>query len=198
MPDPTQASGLFWATVFGAALGVMAGTLIQYLVTLLLNQRTRRRQKNALMKEFVYNRSLVDELLAELQNFRNAVNGDALNTYFGYFGFSRAIFAQANACTINGMLYELFSADEIRHAQRIVSLLSAANENWVNGEIKRRRDTLINTPAQFNKAEAVQFVNFLENQIRDVANWMDGLMRKVQPTRWPVGSGTRFALRPSA
>src|SRR5437762_6651595 len=154
MPDPTQASGLFWATVFGAALGVMAGTVIQYLVTLLLNQRTRKRQKNALAKEFVYNRSLIDELRGEAQRFRNAVNGDVLNTYFGYFGFGRAIFAQANACTINGTLYELFSAEEIRHAQRIVSMLSAANENWVNGEIKRRRDTLITTPAEFNKPEA--------------------------------------------
>lgn len=73
MPDPSQASGLFWATVFGAALGVMAGTLIQYLVTLLLNQQTKKRQKNALMKEFVYNRSLVDELMGEIQKFRNAV-----------------------------------------------------------------------------------------------------------------------------
>jgi len=52
MPDPTQASGLFWATVFGAALGVVAGTVIQYILTLLLNQQTRKRQENALAKEF--------------------------------------------------------------------------------------------------------------------------------------------------
>lgn len=78
------------------------------------------------------------------------------------------------------MLYELFSADDIRHAQRVVSLLSAGNENWVNGEIKRRRDVLINTPAKFNKAEAVQFVNFVDNQIHELADWMDGLMKKVQ------------------
>jgi len=119
-------------------------------------------------------------LLTEAQKFRNAVNGDVLNTYFGYFGFGRAIFAQANACTMNGVLYELFSADEIRHAQRLVSTLSVANENWVNGEIKRRRDTLIATPAQFNKAETVQFVNFLENQIHEIATWIDALMKKVR------------------
>ena len=166
--------------MFGAALGVVAGTVIQYILTLLLNQQTRKRQENALAKEFIYNRSLVDELLTEAQKFRNAVNGDVLNTYFGYFGFGRAIFAQANACTMNGVLYELFSADEIRHAQRLVSTLSVANENWVNGEIKRRRDTLIATPAQFNKAETVQFVNFLENQIHEIATWIDALMKKVR------------------
>jgi hypothetical protein len=33
MPDVTQAAGLFWATVFGAAIGVVAGTIIQYLLT---------------------------------------------------------------------------------------------------------------------------------------------------------------------
>jgi hypothetical protein len=47
----------------------MAGTLIQYLVTLLLNQQTKKRQKNALMKEFVYNRSLVDEFWIQQSYF---------------------------------------------------------------------------------------------------------------------------------
>jgi hypothetical protein len=62
MPDVTQASGLFLATVFGAAVGVVAGTIIQYLLTLALEFKSQARQKNALTKELTYNRSLVDEL----------------------------------------------------------------------------------------------------------------------------------------
>lgn len=180
MPDPGQASGLFLATVVGAALGVVAGTIIQYFVTRLLEKKTMARQKRALVKELIYDRSLVSELAQEAQNFRNAVNGGVFNTYFGYFAFSRAIFAQANACANNGMLYEMLSTDDIRHAQRIVSLLSAPNENWVNGEITRRRNILINTPESFDRAEVVQLVNLIENQIRDLGVWIDGLITRLQ------------------
>jgi hypothetical protein len=37
MPDVTQTAGLFWATVFGAALGIIAGTIIQYFLSLALD-----------------------------------------------------------------------------------------------------------------------------------------------------------------
>lgn len=180
VPDVTQASGLFWATVFGAALGVVAGTVIQYLLSLALERRSKDRQRKALVKEMIYNKSLVDGLPKEAQKFRNAVNGGVLNKYFGYFSFGNGIFAQANACASNGMLYELLSVVDIKHAQRIVSALSANNANWVNGEITRRRNTLINTPDQFDRGEAVSFVDFVENSIRDLGRWIDEVIRKLE------------------
>ena len=83
--DPSQPAGMFWATTFGAAIGVVAGTLIQYLLDLLLAKRSRVRQRHALVKEMSYNRSLVAELTEELGRFRNAVNARVFNTYYGYF-----------------------------------------------------------------------------------------------------------------
>jgi hypothetical protein len=177
MPDVTQASGLFFATVFGAALGVVAGTIIQYFLTLALQRKSTARQKRALVKELTYNRSLIDELAQEAQRLRNAVNGGVLDQYLGYFAFNNAIFAQANASATNGVLFELLSVDEIRHAQRIVSLLSINNANWVNGEITKRKNVLINTPAQFDRHESVRFVDFLDNQIRELGQWIDGIIR---------------------
>jgi hypothetical protein len=44
----------FVATMTGAAVGVLAGVFIQYLLTLVLNSRSTRAQKNALRKEFEY------------------------------------------------------------------------------------------------------------------------------------------------
>ena len=105
MPDVTHASGLFWATAMGAAFGVVAGTVIQYLLILLAQKDSRRRQKHGLAKEMAYNRSLVDELLAAVTAFRNAVNGRVFQTYFGYFHSGKGIFAQANASASNGLLY---------------------------------------------------------------------------------------------
>lgn len=132
------------------------------------------------MKELTYNKSLIDELAREVGKLRNAVNGGVLNTYFGYFAFSRGIFAQANASATSGVLYELLSTDDIRHAQRIVSLLSAPNENWVNNEITRRRNIVINATANFSQAEAIVFVDLVENQIRDLGQWTDDLISKLQ------------------
>jgi cytochrome b subunit of formate dehydrogenase len=139
MQDITQAAGLFWATVFGAALGVVAGTIIQYFITLSLEHKSKARQKNALMKEMIYNKSLACELSKEVQKLRNAVNGGVLNKYFGYFPYNKAIFAQAIASANNGMLYELLSIEHIKNAQHVVSVLSGNTETWVNSEITRRR-----------------------------------------------------------
>jgi hypothetical protein len=180
MPDPTQATGLFWATVFGAALGVVAGTLIQYLFTLLLQKQSRTRQKNALMKELFYNRSLFDELADEGKKLRNAVNANVLHTYFGYFSFSRGIFAQANTCANNGVLYDMFTVEDIRHAQHIVSLLSTGNENWVNGEINRWRTLFTTTHSDFNRTEMVAFIDHIERQIHNLGVWIDCLIKKLQ------------------
>jgi hypothetical protein len=100
-----------------------------------------------------------------------------LDKYLGYFAFNNAIFAQANASANNGVLYELFSTDEIKRVQRIVSMLSINNANWVNGEITKRKNILINTPGQFDRHEAIAFVDFLENQIRELGEWIDGLIK---------------------
>ncbi len=177
--DPSQPSGMFWATAIGAAIGVIAGTLIQYLLTLLLDKRSLARQRRGVVKEMTYNRSLVAELTEELERFRNAVNGRVFNTYYGYFNLAKAIFAQANASAGNGFLYDMLSADDIRSLQRVVLFLSVNSENWTNGEITRRRNILLNTPNQFDHAELVRFVEFLAGQIRDVGNWIDGLIKKL-------------------
>jgi hypothetical protein len=180
MQDVTEASGLFWATVFGAALGVVAGTIIQFFITLALEKKSKARQKDALMKEMIYNKSLVCELSKEIQKFRNAVNGGVLNKYFGYFPYSKAIFAQANASANNGMLYEFLSIDHIKNAQQVVSVLSVNTENWVNNEITRRRDILIKTPESFDRAEIVGFVDFIDKQIQELEQTIDVLIAVLQ------------------
>ena len=118
--------------------------------------------------------------LKKAQKFRNAVNGGVLNTYFGYFPYSKAIFAQANASANNGMLYELLSIDHIKNAQHVVSTLSINTENWVNSEITRQRDIVINTPGSFDKSEVVGFVDFIDKQIQDLGQTVDNLIKELQ------------------
>jgi hypothetical protein len=90
----------FLATMTGAAAGVLAGVFIQYLLTLLMNSRVTRAQKDALRKELEYDRAVVGELRGELDRLRNAVNGRVLDQYFGHLGMGRAFFAQTVAWPI--------------------------------------------------------------------------------------------------
>jgi hypothetical protein len=132
------------------------------------------------MKEMAYNRSLVDELSQEVQNLRNTANGGVLDAYLGYFPFGRAIFAQTTTSANNGILYELLSTDQIKDVQKINSLLSFNNENWVNSEITKRKNILINTPESFDRAELIKFINHIENQIRALGLLIDGLIKELQ------------------
>lgn len=176
MLDVTQASGLFWATVFGAAIGVVAGTFIQFFLTKILERQSTIRQKTILMKELTYNRALVNELFAEEKRLRNAVNGGVLDTYNGFFPFGNAIFAQAQAAALNGAIYELLSKDQVRLAQKVVFLLSAQNSNWVAAEIAKRKNSFINSGTTFDQRDAVNFVDFLEQQIHDIGKSLDELI----------------------
>ena len=127
----------FWATMTGAAVGVLAGVFIQYLLTLLLNSRVTKAQKNALRKELEYDRAVVAELKRdELDRLRNAVNGRVLNNYFGHFGLGRAFFAQTVALANSGKLYEFFQVNDLEFLQEVVSTLSANTESWVSAEIQ--------------------------------------------------------------
>jgi hypothetical protein len=78
------------------------------------------------------------------------------------------------------MLYELLSIDHIKNAQHVVSVLSNNTENWVNSEITRRRNILINTPNDFDRAEVVGFVDFVDKQIQDLGQAIDILIAELQ------------------
>jgi hypothetical protein len=167
----------FWATMTGAAVGVVAGVLIQYLFTLLLNSRLARAQKNALRKELEYDRAVVAELKTELDRLRNAVNGNVLAQYYGHLGMGRAFFAQTVAMATAGKLYEFFSVDDLKQLQGVMSLLNGNTEVWVNAEIKRRKQEAA-TP-QYNHAEAVNFVDYLSNQLVELDGKLMHLIRKI-------------------
>jgi len=167
----------FLATMTGAAVGVLAGVFIQYLLTLLWNSRVIRAQKNALRKELEYDRAVVGELRGELDRLRNAVNGRVLAQYFGHLGMGRAFFAQTVALANIGKLYEFFSVDDLKQLQRVLFLLSPNNEAWVNAEIQKRKQQAVTT--QYNHADAVNFVNYLSDQLAELDDKLAHLIAKI-------------------
>jgi hypothetical protein len=114
----------FWATFLGAAFGVVAGTLVQFGTQYLFNHFTGKEQRSALKKEMQANLALVSDLKAEATRFRNAINGDSLNKYFGFFNFERGLFIQSTALMNSGKLYKWFSIDDLRKLQVISTKLT--------------------------------------------------------------------------
>jgi hypothetical protein len=158
----------FLGTLFGAAFGVIAGVATRYLFQRMTSAATTRAQKSALRKEFEYDRAVVAELSQEAARLRNAINGAVLPEYFGHLGFGRAFFAQTNALANSGKLYEFFSVPDLQKLQGVLSLLSTNNESWVNSEIQKRKKDAVDGAPTYDHAEAVRFLNFLENQIREL------------------------------
>lgn len=169
----------FAATLIGTAIGVIAGIFIQYFLTLALEKRSKKLQLNALTKEFIYNKAFVEELVEEAKNFRNAVNGGVFDKYFGYFQLGKALFIQANASATSGVLYEIFEADDIRNIQKVVSKLSIGTENWLNGEITRRRQAAVSSPTAFDKIELINFVDFVDKDMSDVARSINSIIKRL-------------------
>ncbi len=155
----------FWATLIGAAVGVIAGAFIQYLVQYYVDRRTQRDQRAALKKEMQCNLHLISELQAEAGRLRNAVNGDALTSYFGFFNYEKGLFAQAGALLANGMLYRWYSIEQLKKLQAVSYAMNINTSNFINQSITQRRDAA--TKGELNKVEMVQFVNFIESELQN-------------------------------
>jgi hypothetical protein len=164
----------FWATLLGAAAGVVAGALIQYLVQFFINLRTQRQQRQALKKELQYNLQVVSELADECTKLRNAVNSDTLPMYFGFFGFGQAFFVQTTTLFTNGTLYQWFTIETLKKLQKISAILNINHAGWVNNNVSQRRDAA--KAGNFDKAEAVQFVNYLDQQISETRTLLNEMI----------------------
>lgn len=74
---------------FGVFLGVLAGTAVTLLTQWVIQKRNEAQLLRNLKFEFELDIKKIDSWLEEITRYRNAVNGDALHTYFGYFDLSR-------------------------------------------------------------------------------------------------------------
>jgi hypothetical protein len=156
----------FWATFLGAAFGVVAGTLVQFFTQSLFNRSTEKEQRSGLKKEMQANLALVSDLKAQAAVFRNAINGDSLNKYFGYFTFERGLFSQTTALLNSGKLYKWFSIEDLRKLQLISTKLNVAASSFINQNIVQRRDKAI-AGEGYDKSEAVQFANYIDGELRE-------------------------------
>lgn len=163
-----------YAVGVGAAVGVVAGSLVQFGAARLWLKFSKNTQKQNLKKELQYNLSLVGELCDEVTRLRNTVNGNVLSSYVGYFKCSDALFLQVNALATTAALYEIFSEEHIKKLQRIISLLSAHNETWLNGRIATFRGQFIGG-VDYVHADCVSFVDMIDSQFSELKGFISDI-----------------------
>jgi hypothetical protein len=154
----------FWATVLGsaigAAVGVVAGAFIQYLVQIWIERRNRKLVLADLRKEAQYNLGIANEMLAEVGRFRAAAQPETFATYQWYFRCKDMLGIALNRITLSGQLYRIFNEREITEIQQLRQFFDPPFEtNFIAGRISQLRD---------NKdiSEAHNFANFLDGEIR--------------------------------
>jgi hypothetical protein len=107
----------FWATFLGAAFGVVAGAIIQYIVQIWIARRNRKLVLSDLNKEAQYNLGVANEMLNEVSRFRAAAQPDTFSTYQWYFRSKDMLGTVLNNIITSGQLYRIFTQREITEIQ---------------------------------------------------------------------------------
>jgi hypothetical protein len=153
---------------FGVFLGVIAGVVIT-LITQFLTDKVKESQKvKNLRFEIELNIKKINKWLEEITSYRNAVNGDALNNYFGYFDLGRFVSITANDMFLTGLLYEYLDHDSIGKLQIIYSEFSPAWEDILYKQImhnKMKATDISNWPRL--KSEVVSDVDYWEKKFKE-------------------------------
>lgn len=157
---------------FGVFLGVLAGTAVTLLVQWIVRKQGEAQKKRNLKFEFELNIRKIDQWLDEVTAYRNAINGDAIDTYFGFFDFSRAVLVTLNDMFVTGQLYKFLDHDQIGKLQLLFSDFSPFSENYFNNQITQNK-------RNFSKSKAVQEVNFLETKLKEHRKTLSEIVKKL-------------------
>ena len=173
---------------FGVFLGVIAGTTVTLLAAIFFQLRNQKQQVKNLRFELELNIRKIDGWLDDLQSFRNAINGDTLHNYFGYFDLSRAVSGTANAMFLSGMLYKKLTHDQIGALQEIFNHFSLFGEQYMNNQIAQAKQAFEQCRSENNmefwttqqKPEAVGIVDFWEGKFQDHRKALDQIVKSLK------------------
>lgn len=164
---------------FGVFLGVVAGVAIA-LMTQWINEKRKESQKVKNLKfEFGLNIDKINKWLEEITKYRNAVNGDALNNYFGYFDLSRFVSVTANDMFRSGLLYKYLDHDAIGKLQVIYSEFSPAWEGLLNKQVTQNKEKAADSSIWPRlKVGVVVNVDFWEKKFKEHKKTLEDILKK--------------------
>ena len=176
---------------FGVFLGVLAGTTVTVLAGIFFQRRNQKQEARNLRLEFELNILRIDGWLDDLKRYRNALNGDSLHTYIGYFDLSKVVSATANAMFQSGMLYKKLSLGQIGKLQVLFANFSFAGEQVMNNQLTEAKQAFEECRSSNNmerwttqlKPEAVGHLDFWEETFKEHRNTLDQIVRSLPKLR---------------
>jgi hypothetical protein len=161
----------FLATLMGAAVGVVAGTVIQYLVQIWVNRHSRKLNIKDLKIEAEYNLAIAEQTLTEVGKFRAAAQPATFANYKWFFR-SKDMLSVALTRTINsGEFYRIFNRQEIVAIQELVQWFNAQFEQFIFDHIEKLK-------VNGDIPGAHQFANHLDMEIRRRIDTIKSLIAK--------------------
>ncbi len=156
----------------GVFVGVVGGTGVALVTQWVSQKRSESQQVSNLRFELDLNVKKIDGWLEEITRYRNAVNAQNLNTYFGYFDLSRFLMVTSNNLLYSGLLFKHLDYEDIGKLQVISSELSASGQSVLNNAIEQFK-------VNFDQAKAAENVNFWEGKFREHKQTLQRILQKL-------------------
>ncbi len=167
---------IFWPTLAGAAVGVAAGAVIQFLAQKILDASNRRARRRSFVRELRFNLIVLSNLLQETNRLRSAVHGQNFSSYNGYIRASLGLFLVTNQIASSGEVYDLLNDADLSRMQQIVALLSLPNEKWINDQIHQYKAG----PATVASSQGIGFVDYIEKQFTECRDSIGEIIEKIE------------------
>ena len=160
-------------STIGAFLGVVAGIIVMMVSSFIQRRSSQKQEIRNLCFELHLNVKKIDRWLKGISTYRNAVNGDSLHTWHGYFDLSKTASTTANSMFASGLLYNALNYADIESLQTVYWELSLWGENYINEQFENTRTKFLRLQAENAfpvwlteaKPEAVRIADFWEAKL---------------------------------
>jgi len=167
----------FCSVFLGVLSGIIAGVLINIAIDAYRNWRIQRKNIKNLKFEIDFNIKKIDLLLADIQNYRNQVNGDSLPSFFHYFVLTQVITTTLGYMFHDRSIYKCLDHEHIGTLQIFYKLFSPEMERNLNNQITWNKEHIGELGV---KQKVVQQIDALELGFKNVKKDLNTIKDKLK------------------
>jgi len=170
----------FWNVFSGVLAGIVAGVAINIIINWVTIKNINKDWRNNLKFEINYNIKKLESFIEEVVKYRNKVNGDSLDSYFGYFPLSKVLISTSNQIFNNGLVYRFLKDDDIKQLQDFLSEFNLYGENYINNQIKYNKELFKNIDLRSEiKRKIISDIDFWEEKFKAYKKFLIELIKKI-------------------
>ena len=169
----------FWNVFFGVLAGVVSGVVINLIINWIFIKNKNKNWKNNLKFEINYNIKKLESFTEEIVKYRNKVNGDSLDSYFGYFSLSKVLVSTINQIFDNGLVYRFFKDEDVKQLQDFLSEFTYG-EKYINDQTNYNKELFKNINLRQDvKRMIIEDIDFWEEKFKYYKKFLNELLKKL-------------------